>query len=132
MQLKIGEVAARAGLQVATIRYYEGLGLLPVARRVNTHRVYDNDVLPRLAFIRTAQQVGFTLTEIGMLLRQFETKGDPAVLCKELVQQKLAEIDNLIAEARQIKRTLEQSLYCTCTNLHQCTHTLNGTAPDTL
>ena len=124
--LKIGQVAAQMGLHVSAIRYYESLGLLPIPRRVNGHRLYDRSVLPRLAFIRTAQRVGFTLTEIGILLNQFETDNAPALLCRDLVQQKLLEIESLITQADAIKRTLERSLYCHCTTLQQCTHTLNG------
>lgn len=122
--LKIGEVAVRAGLQVSAIRYYERLGLLPVAQRVNTHRLYDISVLQRLEFIRTAQRVGFTLLEVGMLLNQFETGSEPAMFCHELVQQKLLEIESLITQAHGIKHILKQSLYCQCRTLQQCTHTL--------
>jgi MerR family transcriptional regulator, redox-sensitive transcriptional activator SoxR len=129
--LKIGEVAAQTGLHVATNRYYENLGLLPIPHRVNTHRVYDKTVLQRLAFIRTAQRVGFTLTEIGLLLHQFDTNPAPAVLCNELVEQKLLDLETLITQAQHIKRTLEQSLHCSCTTLYQCTHTLNGMVTDT-
>ena len=99
------------------------MGLLPIPSRVHTHRVYDEDVLQRLALIGTAQRVGSTLTEIGLLLRQFETNPTPAVFCKELVQQKLLELEVLITQAQQLKRTLQQVLCCSCRTLHRCAHT---------
>ncbi|MHB8627458.1 MAG: MerR family transcriptional regulator [Aggregatilineales bacterium] len=125
-ELAIGEVARRAGLQVSAIRYYESLGLLPIARRVHRQRRYDASILQRLTFIRVAQQVGFNLTQIRGLLEDFETHNSPDMLCKELARQKLVEIDKLIAQAQNIKSALERSLHCQCTMLEECTHTLNG------
>lgn len=116
--LKIGEVATRSGLQVSAIRYYESLGLLPVPQRIHNHRVFEASVLPRLDFIRTAQRIGFTLVEIRTLLDQFEAQTDPAALCKELVQQKLLDIERLISQAQGIQHTLKKALYCQCTTLH--------------
>jgi MerR family redox-sensitive transcriptional activator SoxR len=125
-EFAIGEVARRAGLQVSAIRYYESLGLLPIARRVHGHRRYDTSILERLTFIRVAQQVGFNLNQIRGLIEDFEASNSPDVLCKELARQELVEINRLIAQAQNIKSALERSLRCQCTTIAECTHTLNG------
>jgi len=68
--IRIGEVAARAGVNVQTLRYYERRGLLkPPARRPSGYREYSPDAVRVVRFIKRAQQLGFTLDETGELLR---------------------------------------------------------------
>ena len=64
-ELTISEVAHRSGVRATTIRYYESINVLPTPRRANGRRRYDAAILDRLAFIRVAQRLGFTLTELG-------------------------------------------------------------------
>ena len=65
---RIAEVARRSGFPAATLRYYEGIGLLPQAARTEAgYRVFDEDALERLAFIARAKQLGCTLDEIAEL-----------------------------------------------------------------
>ncbi len=59
-ELTIGEVARRAGVRTSTLRYYESIGLLPAARRVNGRRRYAPAALRMLAVIHLAQQAGFS------------------------------------------------------------------------
>ena len=67
--MKIGEFAHDAGVNVQTVRYYERRGLLPEPdRRPSGYREYGPDALDRLHFIKRAQELGFTLTEIRELL----------------------------------------------------------------
>lgn len=63
--MRIGELARRSGLATTALRYYDKAGLLPASTRTASgYRAYDPDVLPRLAFIRSAQAVGLSLREI--------------------------------------------------------------------
>ena len=65
---RIAEVARRSGFPAATLRYYEGIGLLPLAARSEAgYRLYDQSALDRLAFIARAKQLGCTLDEIAEL-----------------------------------------------------------------
>jgi DNA-binding transcriptional MerR regulator len=65
---RIAEVARRSGFSPATLRYYEGIGLLPPAERTEAgYRLYDDHGLQRLAFIARAKQLGCTLEEIADL-----------------------------------------------------------------
>jgi DNA-binding transcriptional MerR regulator len=65
--MTIGQIARRAGISQSTIRYYERLGLLPAPIRSSGQRRYDDTVLQRLAVIRFAKYVGFSLTEVTQL-----------------------------------------------------------------
>lgn len=68
-QLTIGELAKLAGVTTKTIRYYEKIDLLPPAERGdNRYRYYEEIHLHQLKFIRRAQKLGLTLTEIGDLI----------------------------------------------------------------
>ena len=124
-ELAIGEVARRARLNISAIRYYETLGLLSSARRVHGHRRYHPDVLERLAFIRTVQQVGFDLGQIRELVRAFETSNSPAALCRGMARLKLAEVDRALGRLKAVRRTLAQSLDCDCASLAECAYTLD-------
>ena len=67
--MTIGRLAKAAGVNVETIRYYQRRGLLLEPRKPpGGHRRYSSTVLRQVAFIRSAQQLGFTLEEIGKLL----------------------------------------------------------------
>jgi DNA-binding transcriptional MerR regulator len=69
MMLTIGKLASAAGVNTQTIRYYERSGLFPVpARTPGGYRQFGPDELRRLRFIRRAQGLGFSLTEIRELL----------------------------------------------------------------
>lgn len=124
-ELTIGEVARRAGINISAIRYYESLGLLSPARRVHGHRRYHLDVLERLAFIQTVQQVGFDLSQIFNLVKAFETSNSPVALCQEIARQKLMEVDKLLTRLKSVRRTLAQSLNCNCGTIAECAYTLN-------
>lgn len=78
--MRIGEVAARTDVTIETLRYYERIGLLPAAsRQPSGYRRYDGDALMRVRFIRSAQDLGFTLQEIGGLLGFWSQTGRSCV-----------------------------------------------------
>jgi MerR family mercuric resistance operon transcriptional regulator len=69
MRMRIGEVAAEAAVNIQTLRYYERVGLLPPpGRRSSGYRMYGPEAVRRVRFIKRAQELGFTLSEIGDLL----------------------------------------------------------------
>src|SRR5579885_2066654 len=92
--MTIGEVARQAGIRTSTLRYYEEIGLLPAASRVNGQRRYDAGVLQTLALIHVAQQAGFTVAEIRVLLNSMLTGAAPSADWQTLAQQKLEEVEN--------------------------------------
>jgi MerR family redox-sensitive transcriptional activator SoxR len=116
----IGEVAARSGVPASTIRFYEQIGLLPAAGRVNGRRRYDEVVFRQLGVIRLAQQAGYTIAEIQMLLHDFPAGTPPSERWQVLAQQKLAELDELMRSIQAMKALLEETLNCECERLEDC------------
>ena len=103
----IGELARRAGVNVQTVRYYERRGLLEEPlRRESGYRVYEASVLQRLRFIRRAQELGFTLGEIGELLQLRLEPSTTAGAVKERAERKIAEIDGKLRDLMRIRDAL--------------------------
>ena len=119
--LTIGEVARRAGMRTSALRYYEAVGVLPPAVRVSGQRRYDEAVLARLAVVRMAQELGFSITEIRALVEGFDDVGVASDRWRELARQKLNEVNALIAHAEDMKLLLEESVRCGCLTLDACT-----------
>ena len=122
--MTIGEVARRAGVRTSTLRYYERVGLLPAPGRENGRRRYDvwvlSEVLDRLAVVEVAQQAGFTIAEIRMLLDGFSEDTPPSERWRVLAGEKLPEVEALIRRAMGMKRLLERGLGCECLRLEDC------------
>ena len=109
--LRIQEVSATLGLTTRTLRYYEELGLLkPAARSEGDYRLYDEDDLERLRFIKGLRDdAGFSLAEIGQLLEdeeartrnrdRFRTSHDPTER-RAIVDDALARVDRQVASLR--------------------------------
>jgi len=118
--MTIGEVTRRTGIRSSTIRYYEEIGLLPPATRVNGRRQYDEVVLDRLAVIRLAQETGFTLAEVKQLVQGFAAAGSPRARWHPWTLRKQGEIEALIKRARRMRRLLDALLACDCKQLENC------------
>ena len=119
-ELTISEVSRRSGVRATTIRYYESIKVLPQPRRSNGRRRYDPAILDRLAFIHVAQRLGFTLTEIVLLFEQHDTIVPLSERWQAMAREKLADVEQLIRHARDVRQTLISGLRCGCPNLHDC------------
>jgi MerR family redox-sensitive transcriptional activator SoxR len=124
----IGQVASAAGVPASTLRYYESIGLLQASRRVGGQRRYGHDVFQTLDLIQVAKQASFSLKEIEVLLGEISAGGSLSSRWKELAQQKLVEVDALIARAQGMKRILSEGLECECLDLNECQMLMNGRA----
>ena len=103
--LRIGDVAARAGVTVETLRYYERRGLLPPARRLRSgYREYTADTVAVVRFIKRAQSLGFTLAEVEELVRLRERAwaGDATHLLRDAVVAKTEDIERRMRELRAL------------------------------
>lgn len=118
--LSIGQVAQRSGLRPSAIRYYESIAVLPTPRRVGGQRRYDHGVVDQLAFIQTAQRLGFSLQEIQLLFNNTDTAVSLSDHWRGLANQKLAEVDTLINQAIGIRQLIQQGLRCGCADLLDC------------
>ena len=106
--MSIAELARSAGVGVETVRYYQRRGLLPDPRPQRTGvrgiRHYGPDEERRLRFIRSAQHAGFTLDEIGELLR-LDSSGDRP-RAREMARARIAALDEQIAALDKARRSL--------------------------
>jgi MerR family transcriptional regulator, mercuric resistance operon regulatory protein len=103
--IRISELAKAAGVHVETIRYYQGIGLLPRPRREHGRiRRYDSDDLKQLRFIKRAQALGFSLEEIALLLGLSD--GEHCAETKVLAEKKLAMVDEKISDLAAIQKVL--------------------------
>ena len=101
----IGNLARRAGVGIDTVRYYERAGLLAPSRRLASgYRRYTALEVARLRFIRRAQALGFTLSEVRDLLA-LSARRDVARV-KSSAQAKLADVEKKIAELQRIREGL--------------------------
>ena len=107
--LKIGEVAAGTGLPVKTIRYYDEIGLLAptVERSDSGYRLFNEAVMNRLAFIKRAQSLGLSLSEIQELLSVHDGGVLPCDEVKHRLQVKLEEIAEQIAALEMLKAEVQ-------------------------
>jgi DNA-binding transcriptional MerR regulator len=106
--VQIGELAQRAGVNPKTIRFYEAQGLLPApARTPNHYRHYDDTAVGRLGFIRAAQTAGFTLREIAGVLAIRDDGDPPCHHVTAIIDQRLGEIDDRIAELERTRYELQ-------------------------
>ncbi len=103
----IGEVARLLEMSVDTLRYYEKIGLLPkVSRAGSGIRCYRDKDISRLKFIKRAQQMNFTLAEIGDLLKMREDPQHARAEVRQLTANKLKEVEVRLTELDTLRREL--------------------------
>lgn len=116
----IGDVAERAGVPASTIRYYEEIGLLPEAERVNGRRRYGEGIVAQLNLIRLAKEAGFTLDEIQTLVHEFPEGTPPSSRWAVMAEGKLAELEERVRRIEAMKTVLQRTLDCECVTLEEC------------
>jgi MerR family transcriptional regulator, copper efflux regulator len=105
--LKIGDVARLAELSVDAVRFYEREGLLGRVRRTPSgQRQYDSEAVRRLAFVRRAAALGFSLAEVKGLLGLRVSARTPCARVRDRALAKLADIDRRIAELQDMRDAL--------------------------
>ncbi len=105
--LTIGELAKRAGVNRETIRYYERRRLFArPARTISGYRVFPDDAIDRLRFIKHAQALGFTLEEVRELLGLRLDERSSCEQVRARATRKLADVEAKIAALKRIHRVL--------------------------
>jgi MerR family mercuric resistance operon transcriptional regulator len=112
LSFTIARLAAAAGVNIETVRFYQRKGLLPVPASSGTVRHYDEADVQRLRFIRAAQRAGFSLREIGELLAL--DAGHDRARVQALTRARLAAIDAEMADLAAA-RTMLSGLLDECT-----------------
>ena len=105
--MRIGEIAAQAGVPAKTIRFWEAEGLLPEPARTGSgYRDYESGVVERLVFIRHAQRAGLRLDEIRQILDISDAGDPPCQHVQALIDTRLAEVNDRITELTHARRVL--------------------------
>ncbi|MFF1767710.1 MerR family transcriptional regulator [Streptomyces sp. NPDC058249] len=104
--MRIGELAARAGISRDTIRFYEKVGLVTGRRLANGYRDFPPETLPWLHYVRTAQALGFSLAQIARHGEALRDQPDTAQALSALFEEKIQVIDARMAELAALRAEL--------------------------
>jgi MerR family mercuric resistance operon transcriptional regulator len=106
-----GQLAQRAQINLETVRFYEQEGLLaPPSRTASGYRKFSEMAIDRLAFVKRAKALGFSLGEIRELIAIQDGHADACVEVRDLVQNKLAIVCNKKAELEKLEAQLSPAL----------------------
>jgi DNA-binding transcriptional MerR regulator len=115
--LTIGELARRAGVSTSALRYYEELGLLPAPARICGQRRYPESAARVVGTILLYSDAGFTLAEQKTLMASRASAPSDR---RQLMQRKLAELDEQIARAQAAREAIRHGLRCPHEDIAQC------------
>lgn len=120
--LRSGQLAAAAGVNLQTLRYYERRGLLAEPdRTLGGHRLYPAEAVTIMRVIKAAQRLGFTLEEVADLLQTAaHHHGSADSALAERARLKLTEVSGRIADLTVIRAALEQTIAAGCSDLIEC------------
>src|SRR5215472_17066451 len=127
--MKIGELAARTGVNASAIRYYEKMGLLQAPSRIGGQRLYAGGAVDRVLLIRFASEMDFTLPEIKLFLSGLRDQAPVGPRWEKLAHRKLKQVEAGIERSLRLPALLKNLLRCKCASLKVCVECL-GLSPD--
>ena len=111
--MTIGEAAAQSGVSAKMVRHYESLGLLPAVKRSEGgYRLYKEQDVHMLRFIRRARDLGFSMSEIAALLKLWQNRRRASADVKRIALAHAADLQRRIEEMVEMQRTLERLAAC--------------------
>lgn len=118
----IGALAQAAGVKVPTIRYYESIGLLPSPERSDSNRrLYGEEAIRRLRFIRHARELGFEIEAVQQLLALSDDPKRPCCQVDAIAQKHLADINSRIERLMALKSEVSRMIkQCAKGTVAQC------------
>jgi MerR family redox-sensitive transcriptional activator SoxR len=120
-QVTIGELAARAGVSTATLRFYEAERLIAADRTAGNQRRFARATLRRVAFIRAAQRIGYSLGEIRSALARLPSDRTPTKADWERLSRAWRrDLDDRILELERLRDDLTGCIGCGCLSLRRC------------
>lgn len=118
--MKIGDVSEKLNIPASTIRYYERIGLLEQQQRVSGKRVFDKQALNSLKFIQLAQNAGFTIDEMKVLLDSAAHSSPSSDQWRQIAKVKRRELQDKIEQLKKMDSVLSQIMRCKCLTLNEC------------
>ena len=109
--MNVGAAARRSGLPAKTIRYYEDIGLISPARAGNGYRDYSSDDVHRLAFLRRARGLGFSIEDCRQLMALYRDKSRASHDVRELAKNHVAAIEEKVRELQSTRATLQTLIH---------------------
>jgi len=106
--MNVRDAAAQTGLPAKTIRYYDDIGLVVADRQSNGYRDYDDRTIQKLAFLKRARQLGFSLDDCRQLLSLYEDTDRESADVKALAEAHLTEVDARLLELNYLRDTLAE------------------------
>ncbi|OLF52313.1 redox-sensitive transcriptional activator SoxR [Pseudomonas chlororaphis] len=120
-ELTVGQLAARSGVAVTALHFYESKGLIKSNRNAGNQRRYPREVLRRVALIKVAQRLGIPLAEIGEALRTLPDHRAPSAAdWKRLSEQWSLELDERIQQLTLMRDRLNGCIGCGCLSMEAC------------
>ena len=106
-ELNIGDLGKAIGTKVETIRYYERIGLLPKpARTAGNYRIYGDDALGSLSFIRRARELGFTIEQVRELMALAHQGERSCAAVDAIARTHLNDVKRKLGDLRALEREL--------------------------
>lgn len=119
--LSVGQVAARSGVAVSTLHFYEKIGLIHSWRNQGNQRRYTRNVLRRIAIIKVAQRAGIPLDIIGRALAELPKEGKITRTAWEKMSQAWRhDLESRITRLTRLRDELDQCIGCGCLSLKDC------------
>ncbi|SEN08576.1 MerR family transcriptional regulator, redox-sensitive transcriptional activator SoxR [Pseudomonas sp. ok272] len=120
-ELTVGQLAARSGVAVTALHFYESKGLIKSNRNPGNQRRYPREVLRRVALIKVAQRLGIPLAEIGQALKSLPDHRAPtAADWKQLSAQWSNDLDERIKQLTLLRDKLNGCIGCGCLSMEAC------------
>ena len=109
--MNVGAAARRSGLPAKTIRYYEDIGLIHPARAGNGYRDYSADDIHRLAFLRRARGLGFSIEDCRQLMALYRDKSRASHDVREIAKNHVTTIEEKVRELQSMRATLQKLIH---------------------
>ncbi|WP_018651908.1 MerR family transcriptional regulator [Actinobacillus capsulatus] len=118
--IKIKQASEQTGVHLETIRYYEKQGLIAPIHQQNGYRVFDEQTLAQLCFIKACRNIGFSLKDIKVLLAFQKKPNHQCDGVDELTRRHLSYINEQIKQLQGVKSFLEQIIGCRNEKIENC------------
>lgn len=109
--MNVGEAARRAGLPAKTIRYYEEIGLIRPERAGNGYRAYSGDDVHRLAFLKRARTLGFSIDDCRQLMALYQDRERASADVRRIAAAHIGAIEEKVRELQAMRATLQKLVH---------------------